>query len=136
MMGLKADYNQGGKMEVTEVTVYAGRTFNHPHEDYSNLRPGVTLKATLAEGDDPIAATKQLQAKAEQLVEDHKQSMLKSLDDLYYLNERQREVMGLQKTLEQAQERLDEIRRQNPELPVYHFDNETGKLVPDGESPA
>ena len=30
-------------MKINTITVTAGRTFNHPHEDYSNLRPSVTM---------------------------------------------------------------------------------------------
>jgi hypothetical protein len=28
-------------MHITRIVVFAGRTFNHPHEDYSNLKPSV-----------------------------------------------------------------------------------------------
>lgn len=103
-------------MNIKTITVSAGRTFNHPHEQYSNLRPEVTMTAELAEGEDPIQATRQLQASAEQMVEDHKQGMLKSIHELYQLGERQAEMQGLQRTLQSAQERLDAIRTQHPEL--------------------
>jgi hypothetical protein len=33
-------------MKINSITVTAGRTFNHPHEQYSNLRPEVTMTAT------------------------------------------------------------------------------------------
>ena len=39
-------------MKITNIVVRAGRTFNHPHESYSNLKPEVELTATLDEGDD------------------------------------------------------------------------------------
>ncbi len=103
-------------MQVTEIVVSAGRTFNHPHEQYSNLRPEVTLKANLGEGEDASAATRQLQAQAEGLVEDHKQQMLSSLEELYQLSQRQAEMRGLQKELERAQRRLNELRAEHPEL--------------------
>jgi ABC-type Fe2+-enterobactin transport system substrate-binding protein len=103
-------------MKVTEIIVQAGRTFNHPHEQYSNLKPSVALKAQLTEGDDPIAATKQLQAQAEGLVEDHKNHLLQSLEDLYQLGQRQEEIRGLQRQLTTAQDWLDQIRKQHPEL--------------------
>ena len=35
-------------MKIQTITVTAGRTFNHPHEQYSNLRPEVQMTATLA----------------------------------------------------------------------------------------
>ena len=103
-------------MKVTEIKVSAGRTFNHPHESYSNLRPHVELRAVLEEGEDPVAAVRQLQGQAEQLVEDHKQNMLKSIEDLYELTERQREMTTLQEQLGRAQGRLDQIRSKYPQL--------------------
>jgi hypothetical protein len=104
------------QMKIVEVNVSAGRTFNHPHEQYSNLRPSVNFKAVIEEGDDPIAATKELQRQAESLVEDHKQNMLKSLEDLYELTERQREMTTLEQQLGRAQSRLDDIRKTYPKL--------------------
>ena len=103
-------------MTINKITVTAGRTFNHPHEQYSNLRPEVTLEASLAPGEDPFAAVRSMQAQAEGLVEDHKQGMLKSLEELYQLTERQAEMRGLQQELKKAQERLDALRQQHPEL--------------------
>lgn len=103
-------------MKVTTIEVTAARTFNHPHEEYSNLRPAVRMAATLDPDEDPAAAVKSLQAKAEGLVEDHKQSLLQSLEELYQLSTRQAEVRGLQKQLTQAQDRLNEIRKAHPEL--------------------
>ncbi len=99
--------------EITEVVVHAGRTFNHPHEQFSNLRPSVQIKATLAEGEDAKEATKKLQAMAEELVEDHKQNMLKSLDDLFYMEQEERECQSLERTLKLTQERLAAIRSHN-----------------------
>jgi hypothetical protein len=103
-------------MKITTIQVSAGRTFNHPHEQYSNLRPEVTMTATLEDGKDPAKATRELQAMAEQIVEDHKQGLLRSLEELYQLNERQAEMRGLQKELERAQNRLAAIRAENPTL--------------------
>lgn len=103
-------------MKINQITVTAGRTFNHPHEQYSNLRPEVVFTATVDEGEDAVAATKALQAQAEQLVEDHKNHLLKTLEESYQLTERQAEVRGLQKQLTAAQTRLTEIRSENPAL--------------------
>lgn len=66
-------------MQVTEIEVSAGRTFNHPYESYSNFRPHITLRASLTAGEDPEAAAKLLQGKAEQLMDDHKENTLKKL---------------------------------------------------------
>ena len=103
-------------MKITEIIVGAGRTFNHPYEQFSNLRPQVTIKAVLDEGDDPEQIIKDLQAKAESMVEDHKNNMLQSLRELHTLSLRQREMAGLERQLREAQARLDEIRKEYPQI--------------------
>ena len=103
-------------MKINTITVTAGCTFNHPHEQYSNLRPEVTMTATLDEGEDANKAAQQLQQQAEQLVEDHKQGLLHSIEELYQLTERQAEMRGLQTELKRAQDRLDCIRKEHPTL--------------------
>jgi ornithine cyclodeaminase/alanine dehydrogenase-like protein (mu-crystallin family) len=103
-------------MQINTITVTAGRTFNHPHEQYSNLRPEVVLTATLAEGDVAEECARALQAKAEGLVEDHKQGMLRSIEELYQLSQHQAEVRGLEAELKRTQQRLEEIRTAHPTL--------------------
>jgi hypothetical protein len=103
-------------MKITTIQVTAGRTFNHPHEQYSNLRPSVTMSATIDDGDDPHISIRDLQQRAEGLVEDHKKSLLNSIEELYQLTERQAEVRGLEQQLKCAQKRLEDIRAENPTL--------------------
>lgn len=103
-------------MNINTITVTAGRTFNHPHEQYSNLRPEVTMTATLEAGEDAGKAIRELQAKAEQIVEDHKRGLLTSIEELYRLTEQQAEIRGLQQELERAQRRIESIRSENPML--------------------
>src|SRR5262245_27295576 len=103
-------------MKINSIQVTAGRTFNHPHEQYSNLRPEVTMSATLENGEDPHVAARDLQQRAEGLVEDHKRSLLNSIEELYQLTERQAEIRGLQQELERAQKRLEAIRTEHPTL--------------------
>ena len=103
-------------MHVTEIVVSAGRTFNHPYESYSNLRPQVTMKANLQDGDDADAAVQALQAKAEKLVEDHKTMLLKQIEELYHLSEARREISDLEVKLSNAQHRIKELRVNNPQL--------------------
>jgi len=74
------------------------------------------MSATLANGDDPTKAAQELQARAEQLVEDHKQGLLRSIEELYQLTTKQAEMRGLERELKRAQDRLEEIRKQNPTL--------------------
>jgi hypothetical protein len=102
-------------MKITEIDAAAGRTFNHPHEDYSNLRPSITLRAVLTEGDDPVACAKTLQQTAEQLVEDQKIGMLKALDEAHEMGEARSRMIGLARQLKAAQEEMDTIRQQWPQ---------------------
>jgi len=103
-------------MRVTEIVVSAGRTFNHPYESYANLKPQVTLKATLDEGEDSSAAVKELQAQAEQLVEQHKLIMLSEIRRLKQLQDTGEEVANLQEQIRRAQAALSRLRRENPEV--------------------
>lgn len=103
-------------MKITTVKVSAGRTFNHPYEQYANFRSHAELEASLDAGEDPIAVTKTLQAQVEQLAEDHKQGLLKSVEELHNLGERQQEMIGLKRQLTGAQKRLEEIRREWPDI--------------------
>lgn len=103
-------------MKIKQITVTAGRTFNHPHESYSNLRPEVALVAELLDDDDPLVATRELQQRAEGLVEDHKNGLLKSIEELHQLTEQQAEMRGLQQQLKAAQDRINQIREKHPEL--------------------
>lgn len=97
-------------IEVVEITVHAGRVFNHPYEDYSNLRPSISLKANLRGGVDVDQATKALQAKAEGLVEDHKQHMLNSLKEIHRMQRAKQEISSLERQMLSAQQRLKELR--------------------------
>jgi hypothetical protein len=97
-------------MKITEIKVTAARTFNHPHEQYSNLRPAITMTASLDDVDDPDDATKALQAKAERLVEDHKQHLLDSLDKIYEMQAIDHEMANLERQLTSAQQRLEQLR--------------------------
>jgi len=67
-------------MELTEITVSAGRTFNDPYEQFANYRPSVTLKATLRDGENKDQAVVKLQEQAERLVEENKKRILAALD--------------------------------------------------------
>lgn len=55
-------------MKVTEITVHAGRTFNHPFEQFSNFRPGLSMTASLEEGEDQIFTYRALATMAEDLI--------------------------------------------------------------------
>lgn len=101
-------------MRVTNIEVIAGRTFNHPYESYSNLRPEVKLVAQLDMDEDPKLAAKALQAQAEELVEDHKGLMLAQLEQLYQLTQAQAQARSLGAELAKAQRQMEELREKFP----------------------
>lgn len=103
-------------MKVTEVIVSAGRTFSHPYEQYSNLKPHVTFKATLEPGDDPDAVTKALAAKAEGFIEDHKVMMLDQIRRLHRLSEQEQRMRSLERQISDAQQELVTLRSNKPLL--------------------
>ena len=105
-------------MTITEILVSAGRTFSHPYESYSNLRPSVTLKAALGPEDDPSNCVRDLQAKAEALVEDHKQNTLKLLAQIDEMQTSERELADLEARIRQAQDRVAQLRSRRKELGV------------------
>ncbi len=72
---------------VFEINVQAGRTFNHPYESYSNLRPGLTVRVEVHEGADWEAVARELQVRAEVLMDDRKRQMLAELDQRAGLRE-------------------------------------------------
>lgn len=74
------------------------------------------MTATLEDSEDATKAAHELQARAEQIVEDHKRGLLASIEELYQLTERQAEMRGLQNELERAQKRLEAIRAEHPTL--------------------
>lgn len=102
-------------MKISEIVVSAGRTFNHPYESYANLKPQVTLKATLDAGEDASSAVRELQAQAEQLVEQHKLIMLAEIRRLKELHDTAEEVANLQEQIRRSQAALSRLRRDNPE---------------------
>lgn len=118
-------------MQVTEIVVNAARTFNHPHESYSNLRPGVTLKATLSEGDEEDACVKALQAKAEKLVEDHKRLLIETINQVYELSQADEKIADIEQSMLEAQNRLERLREYRKQLPETFglFDEERAKAA-------
>lgn len=98
-------------MKIESIKVCAGRTFNHPFEDYSNFKFSVGIEATLAESEDAATEIKALQAKAEALAEDHKKNLLRSVHELQELSSMRQEVASLEESLKRGQARLEEIRK-------------------------
>lgn len=101
-------------MRVTEITVSAGRVVSHPTEQYSNLRPGLTLKAVIDEGEDFETVCKTMQAKAEKLIEDHKNSLVEGIVALEQMRREDREIQSLESEIEDSQRRLERLRSRHP----------------------
>lgn len=103
-------------MKITQITAHAARTFNHPHETYSNFKPGISLTAEIGEGEDVDKAMVDLQAKAEKAAEDLKQNILRNIEELREMSELTREVADLEKSLKAGAERLAKIRAAHPSV--------------------
>ena len=123
--------------KITEITVHAGRVIPHPFTSYSNLKPGISYKAVLEDGEDAVEATKRLQAQAEGLLEDHCRHMITSLEELEDLKRDQARVASLKSSIENAQRELDRLREKMPAIemngaskPVVKID--TWEPRPDG----
>jgi len=74
------------------------------------------MEATLEDTEDSSKVVKDLQAKAEMLVEDHKQHLLQSIRELNELRGLAQEAFSLENNLKVAQERLNELRTNHPAL--------------------
>lgn len=117
-------------MKVTTITVEAGRTFNHPYENYGNLRPALSITAQLEEGEDWEACARTLQAQAEAQIEMHKYALLQTMKALRQpgMKVDSPEAVAVQITrdilavasvthlLEQQRESIAELVKQHPEI--------------------
>lgn len=119
-------------MEIREITVHAGRTFNNPHESYANLKPGLSIRATLEPGEDAEAAVKALQAKAETLMERHKGELLRQLEEAQEMKNAEYEIHRLQRVVRDqtgnvatAESRLAELKSKFPELSTLAIECDT-----------
>lgn len=98
-------------MKIDNIHVSAGRTFNHPFEQYSNFRCDVQLQARLEDGEDPMKATQELQATVEKITEDHKQDLLKNIRQLEKISRCNEEISALEDRMQQADMRIKDLRR-------------------------
>lgn len=103
-------------MKITEIIVSAGRTFNHPYEQYSNFRPGLTIKATLEDGEDFEKNIGEMQNKAETMMEKHKTQMLNDIRNLYQVQKMQGEMSRLKSLLKETEEQIKEMELDHPLL--------------------
>lgn len=105
-------------MQITEITVKAGRVFNHPHESYSNLQPSIVLRAQIAPGEDVDACARALQLRAETLVETHKQGMLESIETLAETARVKGQIESIKSQLLNATDTLKDLEEQAAKLEI------------------
>ena len=97
--------------KITEITVAAATSFNHPFESYSNFKPSVVLKATVGEGEDVSAAVEALQLQADNLVCEEKARILAALKLEHETNEAKCDVGSCEHRLRETQEEFDHAKR-------------------------
>ena len=105
-------------MKITKIVVTAGRSLDNPFEEDEKLRPRVKLEAELHENDNPKASIAELQAEAEQLVDQHKNMLLDELkkkneirQEQLYLKRLERNVKYDRESLRENEARLEELKR-------------------------
>lgn len=103
-------------MKIEKVSVHADRKFNHPHESYSNLSSGVSLVASLDEGEDADEVVKKLQAQAEAAAEEHKQLVLNEIERLNDMTQAEQRFYDLQRGLLRAQSEMEALKKQYPQF--------------------
>lgn len=69
--------------KIIEITVHSGRVIPHPHQSYANLRPGLSLRVAIQEGEDVEAITTNMQGYAERLLGFHVANLLVNAEDEY-----------------------------------------------------
>lgn len=86
-------------MKIKEISAHCSTSFNHPYEQYANYKPGVSLVASIEEGDDVDACIRDLQDKAQTMVDLDKASILAELQDQHRID-RTRELLAELDTVE------------------------------------
>lgn len=130
-------------MIIQEITVHAGRTFNHPYERSANFRFDFSLKAQLQEGDDFAQYLVTLQRAAEIQADEHKAMILgecerlHKIEDLQYLQRNLKAEQPEWMNEEEPAERAEKLARVETELaqlmalPPYAY-AETDKVIHPG----
>jgi len=99
-------------MKITEITISAGRTFNHPYEQFSNFRPSLQIKAVPTEdGEDGIKIIKDLQAMAEGLMEDHKKALREVLCKIHHNLYPEEATSSMEELIRKEQKYLESLRK-------------------------
>lgn len=96
-------------MEIKEVTVHVGMEFEHPYEVGEGITTSVRLKADVVDGDDIDRVIKDLQAKAQLFVEDHKTFVNKNLKRDWELKENWKNIETIKKEINRCQEQWNNL---------------------------
>jgi hypothetical protein len=67
-------------MTITSIAATAGRTFNHPHEQFANFRFELHFTAQLEDGEDAGQALALLKARTEAEADAHKAAILADIE--------------------------------------------------------
>jgi hypothetical protein len=78
-------------MRITEITVSAGRVIPHPRESYANLRPMLSLRASVDETEDISAAVSLLQGVTEALLASHVAHLMATIEAEYQAERKRQE---------------------------------------------
>lgn len=108
-------------MNITEITVSASAKFPHPHEDYSNLTTGVTLKAQLGPEDQVGHAAADLQLLAQVLVSQQRQRVEAELGLAYKREHRAARLERLRENIEYDTRKIAEYRQKLLEEPCDYW---------------
>lgn len=93
--------------KITEITVGAATSFNHPFESYSNFKPSVVLKATVGESEDVSSAVVALQMLADDMVCEEKARILAALELAHETAKAKDDVAHWGARLREAQEEIE-----------------------------
>jgi hypothetical protein len=85
-------------MEITKITVTAGRGFNHPYEQFSNFSFRHTFEATV-DAENAEAEYARLKIEAEKYAEHHKAQILGDCDAIMEIMSTIREIRDLHDTI-------------------------------------
>lgn len=94
--------------KIIEITIGLATSFNNPFESYSNFKPSVQLKATVAEGEYVAGAVAELQAMAGSLLSQERRRILDGLKREHDIESAEREVQYAEGHVKSYQEIIDE----------------------------
>lgn len=105
-------------MKIQAINVKASRTLPHPSYSYANYKTELELSAQLDDGDDVHECTKQLQCKAESMVEEHAAELRQSIGEFHRVVTARQQVPQLENKISQLQDELERVKK-DCDLPLF-----------------